>query len=140
MVKVYRGKDAAIIVGGTTIARAQSASIEVSTGLEAAYEIGSPMPKNLEQGNVEISGSLEGIVIDSPPHQLLSLGIETDSSGNVTLKEWDMEFRAGNVSGAPVVRVTGCKADTGTLDIPQDGWLTESVDFHALTYQLTSVT
>jgi len=132
----YRGIDAEIILDGTTVAVAQSASVEVAAASEAAYEIGSSFPVDIRSGNVEITGSLEKIGVRDPRFQFLTLGPDPATT---TLAEFTLEFKLGKESGAPRFRATGCKFETGGVDIPQDGWITETMDFRAKSYELTTV-
>jgi len=58
---------------------------------------------------------------------------------NVTLSEFTLSYKAANVAGAPLIKLTGCKITTGGIDVPQDGWISQTVDFVAKNYELTTV-
>jgi len=134
----FRGKDAHIIVDAVTLARVQAVTVDIDTGLETLYEMGSPMPKELVQGNVEITGTIEGILLTEPAWQIHSKAFEVDpATGVLKLKEFDLKV---DILGAKNLRLTlyGCKAETGTLDLPQDGWLGDAIDIRALRHEFTT--
>lgn len=133
---VYRGKDAKIIIDGVTVALAQSASVEVSTGLESLYEIGNPNPVVQELGEVEITGSLERIIGDA---SLFGKAIPKSQGGKMVLTTFSVVFKASDASGAPMVSLTNCMAESGSIEIPVDDWLTESIDFRATSITLLTV-
>lgn len=137
MPKVYRGKDAKILIRGTEVGRAQSASVEIATNPETLWEIGSYLPTDVVLGNMEITGSIEKVTMDIPRFQLLSLAVPSGSPP--TLTEFDLVFRVGTEAGAPLVSLTGCVVETGSLEIPVDGWISEAIDFRAKNITLTTV-
>lgn len=117
---VYKGWNAKIYLDGVQIGYADSASVEITTNLEAFYEIGSRQPIDLSEGNEEVTGSFSKAWIDK---NYLSL---VTSEGALT--EFDLCFEV--VSG-PKVYCYNCKFERGALDIPQDGFLKEDYDFRA---------
>lgn len=122
---VYKGWNAKIYQDGTEIGYCDSVSVDVATGLEPYYEIGSRQPKALVAGNEEITGSMSRAWIDTAMLALLS-------SGNMELTQFDLTFQAGSGGDAMYVYLYDCKFETGTVDIPQDGFLTQDFDFRAL--------
>jgi len=121
---VYKGWNAKIYKEGVLIGYCDSASVDIATGLDPYYEIGSRTPSYLTEGNQEITGSISKAWIDI---NYLNLVIGTGS-----LTEFDLTFKA-YTSGAPWIYLYDCKFESGSLDIPQDGVLTESYDFRAKT-------
>jgi len=129
----YRGKDATlyVVVGGTEtrIGYAQSASVEINPNPERLFEVGSPLAVGIEMGNVEISGSISRIWMDN--FMLQKLGMTTPA-----LSAFDLVFKIGTEEDAPAISLTGCVVSTGSIDIPQDGWIMGDIDFMAKSYTL----
>jgi len=119
---VYKGWNAKILVDGQEVGYADSASVEITTNLEAFYQLGSRMPVELTEGNEEVTGSFSKAWIDMHYLHLVS-------PGNTTLTEFDLCFVVGN--NELVVYCYDCKFERGALDIPQDGILKEDYDFRA---------
>lgn len=132
MVTVYKGWNAKIYKDGTLVGRCDSVSCDISTGVEPYYEIGSRNPSTLVPGNLEITGSMSKAWVDNTWLELL------DSGGNLT--HFELVFQAGTVTGSPWVYLYDCLFETGSIDIPQDGILTEDYDFRATSMGLTSAT
>ena len=121
---VYKGWNAKIYKDGVLIGYCDSASVDIATGLDPYYEIGSRVPSYLTEGNQEVTGSISKAWIDT---DYLALVV-----GTSTLTEFDLVFKASSSqSGAPWIYCYDCKFESGSLDIPQDGVLTESYDFRA---------
>ena len=130
--RIFKGWNARIYIqipGGTwqEIGTAESVSLDIDTGIEPYYEIGSRTPATLVEGNEEITGSLSRAWVNVDYLTLLG-------AGGVALREFNLCFRTGEPAGVtgPYVYVYGCKFESGSLDIPQDGFLTEDYDFRAL--------
>lgn len=123
MPSVYKGWNAKILKDGTEIGYAESASVEIATGVEAYYEIGSRAPATIVPGNQEVTGSLSRAWINK---DYLALIVGT---GSLTL--FELVFKADNATGAPWIYCYDCLFETGSVDIPQDGFLTEDYDFRA---------
>jgi len=117
---VYKGWNAQIIKDGVVIGKADSASVEIATNLEAYYEIGSRVPTDLIAGNQEVTGSISKAWIDT---NYLSL-----VTGSGSLSEFNLYFKIVN---GPTIYCYNCKFERGAVDIPQDGWLKEDYDFRA---------
>jgi hypothetical protein len=129
----YRGKDAKLYLGGTLLALAQSASVEINPNPERLFEVGSPIAVGIEMGNVEISGSISRIWYDQ--NTLKLLGLEGSTASPPVLSKFDLVFKS-SPTGAPVVSLHDCVVSTGSIDIPQDGWLMGDIDFLAREYKL----
>jgi len=128
---VYKGWHAEIQIrkpAGTgspvTVGRAESASLDIASGLEPYYEIGDREAKELVEGNVEITGTLTRAWIDSKLIALLDL-----TPANV-LADFDLFFFA-DPAKTMYVYALGCKAETTSFDITQDGFLMQDLDFRA---------
>lgn len=126
--QVFKGWKAKILIDGNEIGYAESVSVEISTGVEPYYEIGSRSPATIVEGNEEITGSISKAWINT---DYLTL-----CTGATGLTFFDLVFKAGEASGAPWVYLYDCKFETGSLDIPQDGFLTEDYDFRATKIEL----
>ena len=125
MSTVLKGWNAKIYKDGVLVGKVSTVSVTVATGLDPFYEIGSRTPSVLTEGNLEITGSMEKAWIDT---NYLSLVL---SSGVLT--DFDLVFKAALAAGAPWIYLYDCKFESATVDIPQDGVMTESYDFRALT-------
>lgn len=131
--KVYKGWNASIYIrtgGGAwnLVGKADSVRVEIATGIEPYYSIGSRTPSTLVEGNEEITGSLSRVWVNIDYLALLG-------AGGTTLTAFDLVFQAGGAtgdSGAPWIYVYDCKFETGTIEVPQDGFLTEDYDFRAV--------
>lgn len=122
---VYKGWNAAILYNGSTIGFCDSASVEIATGVEPYYGIGYRQAQTLIEGNEEITGSISKAWINTDYLSLLSPG------GSTLLSEFTLIIKAGVGSGGPQVACYNCKFETGSIDVPQDGFLTEDYDFRA---------
>ena len=125
---VLKGWNAEIYYEGTKIGFAESASVEIATGVEPYYEIGSRLPKELVPGNQEVTGSISKAWINT---DYLALVVPSG-----TLTSFTLAFKAS--TAGPTVYAYGCVFETGSLDIPQDGFLTEDYDFRATSVQVIS--
>lgn len=132
--RVFKGWNARIYIRRGTLAWEQvgfceSVSLEIATGVEPYYGIGQRVPETLVEGNEEITGSMSRAWVNVDYLTLLG-------AGGTTLTRFDLVFQAGAVTGAgapaPWVYVYDCKFETGSVDIPQDGFLTEDYDFRAI--------
>jgi len=128
---VYKGWNAKILIDGNEIGFAESTSVEIATGLEPYYEIGNRQPATLIAGNEEITGSMSKAWVNTDYLNLVA-------PGNAALTEFDLVFKAGTAAGSPWIYCYNCKFETGSLDIPQDGFLTEDYDFRAQSVYITS--
>lgn len=129
MATVYKGWNAKIFIGNladpptwTEIGCADSVSVDITANVESYYCIGSKDPYAIVEGNREITGSLSKAWVNTYYLNLLCGG---------TLGEFHLLFKAGTSSGAPMVYLYNCKFESGSIDIPQDGFLTEDYDFRA---------
>jgi len=137
--RVFKGWNAKIYIrtdaGWNEVGFAESVTLEIATGVEPYYGIGSRQPATLVEGNEEITGTLTRAWVNVDYLTLLG-------AGGAALTEFDLLFKAGEVAGFPAseqpwVYVYNCKFETGSLDVPQDGFLTEDYDFRAMSVHIT---
>lgn len=130
---VYKGKDAQIKLGDNVLEYAESASVDIGRGSEGYYEIGSPNPKEVVQGNTEITGSISRVWMDTTLAELVG------TPATAVLTVFNLSFQASNVSGAPLISLTSCIVETAMIDISQDGYVMGDIDFVATDYSITTV-
>jgi len=124
-IKVWKGWNAEIYVAGEKIGLANSVTIEIATGLEPYYEVGARIPAALVEGNQEITGTLSKAWVDKKFLDRASPEGELPSFEMIVYADKD------KTAGSPYVILQGCKIETLPLDITQDGFLTEDVDYRA---------
>lgn len=111
----------------------ESVTIDVATGLEPFYQHGQRYPKILASGNEEITGSISRAWVDM---QSLAYGLSgglTGQGSGAEIDTFDMYLYVDpNDTGAPFMYVYGCRAESGAVDIPQDGFVMADIDFRAL--------
>jgi len=121
--QVYKGWNAVILYAGATLGFAEAVSVEIATGVEPYYEIGSRTPSTIVPGNQEITGSISKAWVN-----ITYLSLVT---GSGALTHFTLCFKAKAIVGAPWVYCYNCLFERGAVDIPQDGFLTEDYDFRA---------
>lgn len=119
---VYKGWNAKVLKDGIEIGLCESASVEIATGIEAYYQIGSRTPAELVEGNQEVTGSISRAWINKNYLQLVT--------GTGSLSDFELRFEIGT-GPALAVYCYNCKFESGSIDIPQDGVLMEDYDFRA---------
>lgn len=135
MTTIYKGWNAKIFIGTgdpttwTEIGCAESASVDITTNIEPYYCIGSKEPAAIVEGNLEITGSISRAWVNTAYLQLLT--------GSGSLAEFHLCFKAGTTAGAPIIYLYKCRFESGSIDIPQDGVLTEDYDFRATSIVIT---
>jgi len=126
-VKIYKGWEGHIFINGTEVMCCESVSVEIARNLEPYYCVGSKDPYYISEGNREITGSISKALVN-----VFYLRLVTGESG--TFQEpFDLYFRAGALTATQYLWIYcyGCKFETGSIDIPQDGVLKEDYDFRA---------
>jgi len=130
MTKSYKGVNAKIYIPEVDsvypCAYAESASVDIASNIEGAYTLGSGAAATMTAGNIEISGTLSGYWIDTEFIQLMQRDACWAMSQEFTMLFYSNQCQA---SGAPYMRVTGCKADGLSFDFSQDGFLMHDLDF-----------
>jgi len=102
----------------------ESVSVDITANVDSYYFIGNKDPYALMPGNLEITGSLSKAWVHT---KLLQILIRAPGA----IEKFNLIFRAGTDTGAPWIKLTNCRLESGTIDIPQDGWLMEDYDFRA---------
>jgi len=127
MPQIMKGWNVKVYVNDVEVGRASSLTLEVATGLDPFYELGSRKPAELVEGNEEITGTLTRAVIDT------SLLAYASTSGQTSekLPYFNIKF-VSQITGNPTVWCYCCKAETWSPDLPQDDFITEDLDFRAL--------
>ena len=119
----YRGvKAAVLIVTGTTyvtVGFAQNFNFTIDHGTDKLWQIGARDAKANEEGNYDVSGSLERAWVDN---MFLKL-----ASGIGTLPSF--LIRGSGPTG--MVTFSGCKATSLSLDGSQDGYWIKTLDWTA---------
>jgi len=128
----YRGKNVSLIWEGVTtaaLAKAMSVSFEINTNIKGYYEAARRLPERLEEGNVEITGTLSRLWIDL---QMLSY-IDKDP-GTLLQEEFNIIMQLVNVPNPHQFKLIKCKLGTLKVSTDAEGYVTEDVDFTALAY------
>ena len=103
----------------------ESVTVDIATGLEPFYQHGSRRPVDeLVEGNEEITGSISRAWVDN---DLLNL-LTDDGSTGVT--EWALYCYIDDTAG-PWMDIYNLKLESGSFDIPQDGFIMNDIDFRA---------
>jgi len=130
----YKGSTAVIEMdtgtGYEKVGYTSSVTVDVTRGLEPVYEHGSEDAVDLVSGRREITGTIERAWVDTKLFK---------RAGQDALTDFKLRFKASNVSGAPMVELEYCKPEGGSLDLPEDGILTESFDFRARKITVSTV-
>jgi len=133
MAKLYKGWGVKLYKDGTEIGYATSATVDISAGTEAIFQMGDYKAVEVVRGNLEITGTIERACVDKALLDLIT-GKET---GSAVTQLTEFDFKCSLAVPAPssgemqILTVQGCKPETEALDVPQDGVFTESIDFIA---------
>ena len=119
---VYAGWEAEILLDNVAIGEAQGITFEVSSGLEAVYELGTRQPPEFKQGKEEITGTIDKLHVDKSYVQR----IVGDYPAAVTLK---ISPKKGLAS--PAYTLNNVYFETVGVEIGAEDLTTESVDFRA---------
>ena len=120
---LYHGWEATIRKDGTAVAYCTSVSCEINGNREGVYQMGSRNVQEFKAGNLEITGSIDHIWADH------TFGEEVDAD---EATEYTMRFDyAGSGVSTQYITLTGVIWKNWSQDIPEDGLITESIDFQA---------
>jgi len=128
----YKGWRAHILYRTSTDAYAkvgysESVTVDVATGLEPYYEHGSRRPVDLAEGNEEITGTISRAWVN-----MNLLGYMLPATGIIGIDTFDLYLYIDPyATGAPYMYIYSCKLESGSMDIPQDGFLMADMDFRA---------
>ena len=125
---VIKGHRAIIHYQGVAIGYTESVSVDITRNVDPFYEHGDPRPQALIEGNEEVTGSISRAWVD---WTLLNAILK---SGNTALGVFNITIysRASELGG--ILYLYGCKVTDTSLDIPQDGFLMQDIDFRAKTW------
>ena len=116
---------------GTELGYAQSVTVDIASNLEPYYKIGSREPIALVEGNQEITGTIDELFVNKDLLEYVT--------GSGALTEFTVTFYNTTGTGGVKVTLSGCKMESGSIEIPQDGELTGSYDFRAKTISITTI-
>jgi hypothetical protein len=126
----YKGHDGEITKDGATIAYVTSFSIEEAPNIEPVYELGSRSVSQYHAGRKEITGSFEKMFTSTE-----FLGIaDSDSVPTFTFEGIVETPSAGNIT----ITLSEVTLNSWSFDMPEDDFVTESVDFQAGEINYTS--
>jgi len=124
----YAGWNSLLYKDGELVGYVTTVSFEVTSGLEPLYELGASTPFELQRQRQEITGTIEQIFVDSTMLDLVT--------GTTTLDDFDLDVYIGDTGNR--FRLGGCKLESGSIEVPQDGTVTGSYDFRAKTITKTA--
>lgn len=118
----YKGTSGEIIKDGTTLAFVSSFSVEEAPNLDPVYEMGSRTPTDWKKGNKEITGSFDKMYWNADWLD----DIDTDS-----VPTYKFEGIVHTDTGALTITLSEVTLSGWSLDMPEDDFITESIDFSA---------
>jgi len=107
------------------IGEAESVSFDIDMDVMDYFAIGKKEPLAIEAGGVTCSGTIDKAWVDTKMLQLI-YGTPTEK-----LPVRFHIYAYQNVSGGPHIYFWNCYAESVSVDIPADGFMTESIDFRA---------
>ena len=122
---IVKGHRAIIHYEGVPIGYTESISVDITRNVDPFYEHGDPRPQALIEGNEEITGSMSRAWVD---WTLLNAILKSGNTALGVVDIWVM-VRDNDVGG--YLYLYNCKITDTSLDIPQDGFLMQDVDFRA---------
>lgn len=121
-----------------TIGHVQSVAISQSNNVEPVHQIGSQLPVDLKEGNIDITLSLGRCFIGL---DLISIAVHevSEARGFLNANEFDIDvFPKGDSGGNPLITVRG-KFNGFSLGMSQDAILMDSADLIGKTITVTTV-
>lgn len=115
---VYRGWNAKLYIQGQEVGYVTDVSIDIDTGLDPYFAAGKRVVETFIPGQLEITGSFSRAFINTTYLALVS---------SLTIQSFDMRLSIDNKN----IWLYGCRLESGSLDVPQDGIITEDYDFVA---------
>jgi len=115
-------------VAAQAIGYTESLTIDFGRNVDPFYQHGTPQPVELAEGNEEIAGSISRAWVNMDLLDALLVG----SSSNYILPEFTLYVMARVYpTGFKYLYLYNVKFTDSSLDIPQDGFLMQDVDFRA---------
>jgi len=119
----YHGWEAKIYKDAVLIGYATSITVDVTPNIDGVFELGSRLVQEWKPGNLEISGTLERLWID---------GAYLDDVKADSPTEYTIECKLTDSAGVTqTATLTGVVFTSFSGEIPEDGLVTESIDFSA---------
>ena len=126
MVLPKKGHMAIIMYQGVSIGYSESVRVDLTRNVDPFYEHGDPRPVQLVEGNEEVTGSMSRAWVD---WQLLNCILVSGTGSLPSNLDLYIKLRGGELDNLYLSDVT--IRDT-SLDIPQDGFLMQDIDFRAI--------
>ena len=125
MVLPKKGHMAILMYQGVSIGYSESVSVDITRNVDPFYEHGDPRPVKLVEGNEEITGSISRAWVD---WQLLNCILLSGTTGLPGYLDVYIKLRGADLN---YLYLSNVKFGDTSLDIPQDGFLMQDVDFRA---------
>jgi len=122
---IVKGHRAIIHFAAAAIGYTESISVDITRSVDPFYEHGDPRPQALIEGNEEITGSISRAWVD---WTLLDAIMKT---GNTALDSVTITIMTRDRAVGVYLYLYGCKISDTSLDVPQDGFLMQDIDFRA---------
>jgi len=122
---VYKGWNIHILRNSIDVGYAKDVTIDIDESLETYFAIQSHAAVKLQEGPLVITGKLSKAWVDVELLTYLSQD---------TLSEFTLQLTV--TPGSYPLTLTGCKFTKGSIKIPQDGFLTEDLDFVARAFEV----
>ena len=125
MVLPKKGHMAILMYQGVSIGYSESVSVDITRNVDPFYEHGDPRPVKLVEGNEEITGSISRAWVD---WQLLNCILLSGTTALPGYLDIYIKLRGADLN---YLYLSNVKMGDTSLDIPQDGFLMQDVDFRA---------
>jgi hypothetical protein len=141
------GKDAESVIAAydiqQAVGRVVDVKVHVQTDLETFHEIGRRYPTSLHPGNIHVSGQVGRAYINGALIGLL-LGRKSflpSTAEPFVQPAFNMSLRLDDpaITGHAELVVNGIKFQNWTLNLPEDDFVMEAVDFKALAVEIVDV-
>jgi len=111
-----------------TVGYGRGVSLAQAGGIEALHVMSQRTPKELLEGDVELTGSIDRCFID---RDMVGKVLSPNADDELAeLPEFTIYlYPLGEEAGKPVFTLTGCKFSDWSLDVSQDAVVAESVTF-----------
>jgi hypothetical protein len=118
-------------------------SVNVSTEIKAAYEIGKRAPTELRTGHITIAGSVDRAYINGAMLKLM-LGkyAESEEAAGFQIPSFNMKLILDNLippgdAGNSIVNLYGVVFDSWQINLPEDDFMLEKASFQARRIAIT---
>ncbi len=123
---VYKGHEGEIKkltdTSTTTTAYVTSFSVENAPNVDPVYEMGSRNPTKFKKGNEEITGSFDKMYVNTD---------WIDDAHTDTIVSYKFEGIVDTAAGSLTLTLSEVTLTNWSFDLPEDDFITESVDFQA---------